>query len=205
MITVTTFRVDALHFVDRGPISLSVEASECIGLSGPSGSGKTLFLRALADLDPHDGSCYLDNVESRAIPAPEWRRRVGFLPADSQWWHDTVGSHFDRVSPDDFSALGFETDVTRWPISRLSAGERQRLSLLRLLANQPEVLLLDEPSANLDPDNTARVEVLVRAYSEDKAAPVLWVSHDRAQIDRVAQRAFRFENGRLRQVGDSCK
>ena len=73
-------------------------------------------------------------------------------------------------------------------VARRSGGERQRVALLRMLANQPRVLLLDEPTANLDQDNVARVEKLVAAYMADQSAGVLWVSHDPRQTTRVARR-----------------
>ena len=83
------------------------------------------------------------------------------------------------------------------PVARLSSGERQRFALLRLLANRPRVLLLDEPTANLDPDNVTRVENLIAAYLSTEDAAVLWVSHDPLQISRVAHRRMRLEAGRL--------
>jgi ABC-type multidrug transport system ATPase subunit len=92
--------------------------------------------------------------------APDWRRRVGLLPAESGWWADRVGAHFittnDARNPATtptpiLARLGFEPDVLDWDVQRLSSGERQRLGLARLLLNRPEVLLLDEATANLDP------------------------------------------------------
>jgi ABC-type iron transport system FetAB ATPase subunit len=83
-------------------------------------------------------------------------------------------------------------------VIRLSSGEKQRLALLRLLANQPRVLLLDEPTANLDPENTRRVEAVIREYCRERAAAVVWVSHDREQAARVADRQFEVADGRLR-------
>jgi putative ABC transport system ATP-binding protein len=82
-------------------------------------------------------------------------------------------------------------------VARLSSGERQRFALLRLLANRPRVLLLDEPTANLDPDNVIRVEKLVATYMAAEGAGVLWVSHDPLQTTRVARRTLWMEAGRL--------
>jgi ABC-type iron transport system FetAB ATPase subunit len=84
-------------------------------------------------------------------------------------------------------------------VTRLSSGEKQRLALLRLLANQPRVLLLDEPTANLDPQNTRRVEAMIAAYREARGAAVVWISHDREQAARVCDRHYIVVDGALQQ------
>ena len=191
-LTATGIRVNA------GPaLDLSVACAECVSLSGPSGAGKTLLLRALVDLDPHVGRVALNGVACADMRPAQWRRRVGMLPADSPWWFERVGQHFvapireqsEDTGPDDYlAALGFEPGVLDWSVARLSSGERQRLALARLLSLGPQALLLDEPSANLDPDNGARVEQVIATYRRRHQAPVLWVSHDPAQRLRVARR-----------------
>lgn len=174
-----------------------------MALSGPSGAGKSLLLRAIADLVPHQGDARLDDTLCSAMPPSQWRRQVGFLPAESAWWAPRVGAHFDRTDSIEFGSLGFEADVLDWEVARLSTGEKQRLALLRLLANRPRALLLDEPTASLDPDSVGRVEQLLHAYRQQHAAPVLWVSHDPAQRERVAQRVLELDAGRLREAS-SC-
>ena len=190
-------RLSRLHV---GPVDLTVASGSCVCISGPSGAGKTLLLRAVADLDPHEGEIWLDDQACSAMPAHQWRRRVAYLPAESRWWAPTVAAHLSRV-PDTaaLAALGFEPDVLTWEVARLSSGERQRLALLRLLGNDPQALLLDEPTAALDPASRARVETVVADYRRLHGAAVLWVSHDPAQIVRIADRHYRLENGCLRQ------
>jgi ABC-type iron transport system FetAB ATPase subunit len=181
----------------RAGLDDAVETGECVAVTGPSGSGKTLLLRAIADLDLHEGRVFLDDVECRAVEAPRWRRQVALLPSESRWWHDTVGDHFEHTKPPWLERLGFDPDVLSWTVSRLSTGERQRLALLRVLRNQPKVLLLDEPTANLDADNAARVEMLLDDWRKINGTAVLWITHDREQARRVAQRRFRLEAGRI--------
>lgn len=186
------------------PVTLRLAPGECVTLHGPSGSGKTRLLRAIADLDPHEGEMRLDGEPAAHIPPPHWRRQVQLLPADPRWWAPVVGAHFTRLDPEAATALGFPDDVADWSVERLSSGERQRLALLRALDRGPRVLLLDEPTANLDPDSTARVEALIRRYREANGAAVLWVTHDAAQRGRVAQRRLRLAGGRLVADGDGA-
>ncbi len=190
------------HLTSRhvGPIDLALAAGECVTFSGPSGAGKTLLLRAVADLDPAEGRVLLDGTACGDMEAPQWRRRVGMLPAESAWWGDTVGMHFGTLDNGEIRRLGFSPEVADWEVSRLSTGERQRLGLIRLLENRPQALLLDEPTANLDPDSTLRVEELVTEYMRREGASCLWVSHDAAQVGRVSNRHFILRDGRLHEA-----
>src|SRR5215472_15862947 len=142
------------------PASLSLAAGECIAVKGPSGAGKTLLLRAIADLDPNQGLVSLEGRDRSTIPGPEWRRLVGYVPAEPGWWADTVGEHFNEcmAALPLIRKLGFPEEVKAWPIGRLSTGERLRLALVRALIMQPKVLLLDEPTAALDPVSVAAAE-----------------------------------------------
>jgi putative ABC transport system ATP-binding protein len=178
-------------------LSLSLGTSELVCLSGPSGAGKTLLLRALADLDVSHGEVLLEGVPREQLTPVEWRTRVGYLSADSRWWAGTVGDHFTRINQAHLERLGFGPEVAEWRIERLSNGERQRLALARLLANRPRVLLLDEPTANLDPANTERVEGLVADYLAEAGAACLWVTHAEDQIERIADRALHLDEAGL--------
>ncbi len=193
-------RIEQLRTALFGPADFAVDGGEYLCLSGESGSGKTQLLRAIADLDPHEGEAYLDDQPASAMPAPEWRRRVGLLTAESPWWEERVAEHFCSRDPDGLAALGFAQEVMDWRIERLSSGERQRLALLRLLCNRPQVLLLDEPTANLDPEATRRVEALVDNYREREQAAVVWVSHNPEQILRLGGRHLRMAAGHLEDV-----
>jgi ABC-type iron transport system FetAB ATPase subunit len=194
---VSFFTVQQLYFLDKGPVDLAIEASEIIGLYGVSGSGKSRLLRALADLDEHQGVVSLDSVQQAETSAHLWRRQVGLLPAETSWWLDSVGEHFNDFSNVNAVALGFTDDIAQWPVSRLSSGEKQRLGLMRLIENNPAVLLLDEPTANLDPQNTQLFEQFVMQYVQNHKASAIWVSHDQSQLHRIAHRCFSLRNGQL--------
>ena len=180
-----------------GPVSFSLDAGDCLCLSGPSGTGKSLLLRAIADLDPHEGKVWLDGNACDSIAPALWRCRVGLLPPDSSWWLPRAIDHFHDGQPLSLDSLGLEPGLLGEPVARLSSGERQRLALLRLLANTPRVLLLDEPTANLDPASTLRVEAVIGDFRKTHQAAIIWVSHDSAQIARVANRHLRVSGSEL--------
>ena len=192
-------RLEDLQIANIEPINLTIAPGQCIGVSGESGSGKTRLLRAIADLDEHGGQVYEENIAQHQVKAHEWRRRVALLPAESQWWFDTVDQHFNTQAKY-IEALGFGQDVMHWNVSRCSSGEKQRLSILRMLSNCPRVLLLDEPTANLDSRNIARVEELIGDYLSEHNAIAIWVGHDAAQLERVSQQQYHLSGGQLQQV-----
>jgi len=195
---VTDLTVRSLCVHHLGPLDLSVESGECVALVGDSGVGKSLLLRAIVDLEVHDGEVLLDGVSCEEFPPEQWRRCVGLLPADTHWWYDRVGQHFSKPDLAELVALGLGADMFDRPVTRLSKGESQRLALLRLLANRPRVLLLDEPTASLDETNARRVEDLVRNYCRAHEAALVWVSHDRFQLQRLGARKLHLCEGQLR-------
>ena len=184
------FTVEDLTFHTFTKITFSLSSAECLGLGGSSGVGKSLFLRTLADLDPHQGKISLEGVADTSMPAPLWRRKVALLPAEAAWWYRTVGEHFTKIDSKWFSQLGFDLSVLDWNISRLSSGEKQRLALLRMLSYDPKVLLLDEPTANLDSKNVRQIEDLIAWQRQKRQVAVIWVSHNMDQLERVSTRRF---------------
>lgn len=181
------------------PLNIKVK-NEFICLSGPSGAGKSLLLRAIADLIIHKGEAYLDNDKCNDIHPAQWRKWVGYLPAESAWWMDKVGDHFNKENNPYISLLNLPEDCLNWDVSRCSTGEKQRLAIARLLAQQPKVLLLDEPTASLDPESVTAVEVLIKNYANEFHVPVIWVSHNERQIKRLSHREFKINNNEIQEV-----
>lgn len=195
------FSARGIHTDVIGPWDVALPSGTITALHGPSGSGKSLLLRSLADLDPHTGTLSVAGTDSLEVDGPAWRKCVGMLPSESAWWADSVGDHFADVDPSIVTRLGFDAEVFTWTIDRLSSGERQRLGLARLLAHQPQILLLDEPTANLDEENTALIEGLVGNYVREDERAALWVSHDRDQWRRLGKRQYAIVDSELRELG----
>lgn len=190
--------VEGLRSAHAGPFSFEVPAGQCLAITGASGSGKTLLLRMLADLDPHEGKVSFGGVDRASLPAAEWRRRAGLVPARSGWWADLVSEHFPVGADATYRRLAAELFLSERlfdrPIEEASTGERQRLALIRALIAEPGLLLLDEPTASLDPVSTQAVETVISRRLAT-GATVVWVTHDAAQAERVGDRTLRMQVG----------
>lgn len=198
--TAPRLRIVNLRSPIAGPFDLTLSAGECVAITGPSGSGKSLFLRMVADLDPSEGEVYLDGAERRGMTAPAWRHRVVYNAAEPGWWSETVADHF-RGTAIEFALatapkLGLAPAQLGGLVVRLSTGERQRLALIRALALEPPILLLDEPTGSLDETSTQRVEALLR---ERLAAgtTIAMVTHSPEQAARLGHRHLRMADRQL--------
>ena len=183
-----------------GPFGFTVPSGTCTAITGPSGSGKSLMLRMIADLDPNDGEVWLDGQARASLPAPDWRKRVTYLAAESGWWTDKVGDHFAEGMRGDVEMLAERVGLGRAqldaPVIQLSSGEKQRLALIRALLVRPKVLLLDEPTGALDAASIARVEAILAEFTAGSGALIL-VTHDPEQAARLGTTHFRMADRRL--------
>ncbi|SIT43408.1 ABC transporter-like protein [Paraburkholderia piptadeniae] len=195
--------------------SVAIDAGARISITGPSGSGKSVFMRALALLDPLDGGEVLWQGKRIARAAiPRYRRHIAYMrqrPAlldgtveDNLRYPYTLHAYrdvrFDREQAAKLaSQAGRANDFLDRRASELSGGEAQIAALIRVLQLAPDVLLLDEPTASLDPESARAIEALLRAWFD--AAPDarawLWVSHDLAQAARVSTRHLTMREGVL--------
>lgn len=176
-------------------VDLSLQADDIYMLFGSSGSGKSQFLKALADLIVHQGKVLLQGISQAEFTAPAWRAQVMYFAAETAWWADTVADHFVKpVEQSTLDEVGLQATHMHANPDDLSSGEKQRLALLRGLQRKPKVLLLDEITANLDPDSETLVEALVDSYARTNHAGVIWISHAPEQVKRLATQQLSFDD-----------
>ena len=190
--------VEGLRNALVGPFTFSVAEGQCLAMTGASGAGKTLLLRMIADLDPNEGRIMFAGIDRASLGAADWRRLAALVPARSGWWADAVAEHFPPEREAEWRELGAglllpETLFDR-SIEEASTGERQRLALIRALLAEPRLLLLDEPTASLDPVSTQAVEALI-ARRRAAGTTVIWVTHDAAQAGRVGDLTLQMRSG----------
>jgi phosphate transport system ATP-binding protein len=205
-------------------ITLDVPPRSVTALIGPSGCGKSTFLRSINRLNEllpgvrHTGSITLDGVEihDQAMDAVMLRHRAGMV---FQRWNPFPKSIYDNVAygPRINGMRGADLDLVverslrraalwdeakdrlRDSALRLSGGQQQRLCIARALANDPEVLLLDEPASALDPISTQKVEELV--YELKRDITIIIVTHNLQQAARVSDQTAFFFVGHLVETG----
>jgi putative ABC transport system ATP-binding protein len=194
-------------------VSLDVASGETVAIVGPSGAGKSSLLRLCNRLDePTGGTVYLDGTDYRTLDPERLRKRVGMVPQNPALRAGTVRENVtigprlrgEAVSEarlaELLDAVALEGYADR-ETSDLSGGEAQRVAIARTVANDPEVLLLDEPTASLDSEAEAEVERLLADLLASGERTVVLVTHDDRQAERLADRVARMRDGRIVDVG----
>ncbi len=203
----------------RGEVILDVDlqapSSGVTALVGPSGAGKTTLLRAIAGLERLEGEVRLEGQawQGRRVFLAPHRRPVGFVFQQAALLaHLTVrgnllyavrraGGGPGAISwGEAIRLLGIEPLLSR-PTARLSGGERQRVALARALLTRPRLLLLDEPLSSLDAAAKAEILPFLEQAFAVLAIPVLYVSHDAAEVARLAARVVTLGQGRSLDAG----
>lgn len=199
-------------------ISLRVDRGEVLALIGPTGAGKTTLLRLLGMIDmPTSGKIYFDGADTAdsAKVRFEIRRRMAFVLQKPVVFNASV---YDNVACG-LKWRGLGGDSLRGKVNRildmvglatekkrnartLSGGEAQRVAIARAMVVEPEVLLMDEPTANLDPLSASRIEELVSKVIQHYTTTVIMATHDMSQGQRLADRIGVLMNGELLQTGD---
>ena len=190
---------------------------EVLAITGPSGAGKSSLLRLLNRLDePTSGTVYFAGEDYRKLEPRELRRKVGMVTQRPYLFPGTVATNLNfgpqqrgetlaRMALEQLlEQVGLRGFADR-DVASLSGGEAQRVSLARTLANQPEVVLLDEPTSSLDETSKGEVEaLLLRVVSEHQLTCAI-VTHDAAQAVRVAQRTLLMNAGKIVRDGPTSE
>jgi molybdate transport system ATP-binding protein len=198
-------------------VALRVATGRCLALAGPSGSGKTTLLRIVAGLArprrgrvEANGATWLDT--DRGIDLPPERRATGFVFQDYALFPHlsaranvayATGDH--RRSGELLERLGIDAETAGRRPAGLSGGERQRVALARALARDPDVLLLDEPLAALDPRTRSRAARELAATLAEVEAPALLVTHDFAEAATLGDEVAVVDAGRIVQRGPAAE
>ncbi len=200
-------------------INISIDKGEVFALIGPTGAGKTTLLRLIDLLDsPTSGEIYFDgiNVTRSGRARLEARRKMAFvlqkpvvfdisvydnIACGLKWRKKAKGDIKQKVS-NILELIGLSTYKDR-NARTLSGGEAQRVAIARALVIEPEVLLLDEPTANLDPISTSRIEELISHIIHRYDTTIMMATHDMSQGQRLADRIGVMLNGEMLQTGKS--
>ena len=181
-------------------VSLDLRSGEIFALLGPNGAGKTTTLRVLAGLiAPTSGTVRIDGVEMTPASSSALRAQIGFLTeAPGLWDSLTVRQNLEiyarlygldapRTAVDEVLALFEISDRANERPAELSKGLRQRVALARSLLHKPRIVMLDEPTANLDPESAREVRELVLGLKQ-QGRTVLLCTHNLDEVERVADR-----------------
>ncbi len=186
-------------------VNLTLSAGSFTALTGPSGSGKSTLLRILAGLESADGEIKVSQkrwlANNKSLPPQQ--RDVGLLFQDyALFEHMSVRQNLLFVQKDPaladalLESTGLSELANRRP-AYLSGGQKQRVALCRALMRRPKLLLLDEPLSALDPAMRLTLQHEILKLHREFGTTTLMVSHDPAEIYRMAQRVIRLENGKI--------
>jgi iron complex transport system ATP-binding protein len=202
-------------------VHLSVKEGDFVGVLGPNGSGKTTLLRSISrTLKPHRGVILLNDVDVYALKSVEVAKQMAVVPQDTLTAFNFTAldivlmgrnphlSRFQMESEKDVAVARKAMELTNtWhlaerPINELSGGERQRVIIARALAQEPKVLLLDEPTVHLDISNQLEIMDLLKELCLKKGLIVLAVFHDFNLASRYCDSAILLNSGKIVSVGD---
>lgn len=195
-------------------ISLSVHRGEFVSLVGPSGAGKSTLLKLLIREEmPSEGRIIIagkDITELRYHDIPYYRRQIGVVFQDFKLLPqktvaenvafalevaDVPDAEIERRVPRVLRVVGLLDRMQNYP-AELSGGERQRCAIARALVHGPKLLMADEPTGNLDPDNTWDIVKLLLRIN-DMGTIVILASHNKEVVDQIKRRVVQIEDGKI--------
>src|SRR6185503_17676595 len=195
-------------------ITLGIDPGEFVSIVGHSGAGKTTLLKMLfAEVEPTDGAVYFGEREIGSLSDRElleMRRNIGtvfqdfrLLPTKNVYENIAFALEVAGKSDEDIQAdvphvldlVGLADKIWNFP-HELSGGEQQRVAIARAIVNQPDVLIADEPTGNLDPINTHDVVEILKKIN-DLGTTVLLTTHNKSVVDSVGRRVVTMDQGRV--------
>ncbi len=202
------------HIVAVERISFSVHRNEIVGLLGPNGAGKTTTINmVLGVLAPTSGSIRIGGIDvakrrSQALAHTNFAAVYATLPgnltvAQNLRFFGLIYGVADLARR--IEALLDQFDLRRLRDTRcgvLSSGEQTRVALAKALLNRPQLLLLDEPTASLDPSAARTIREQIRALAREQGCGILWTSHNMYEVEEVCDRVLFLSRGRILLAGD---
>jgi cell division transport system ATP-binding protein len=195
-------------------VNLTVTAGEFVSIVGHSGAGKTTLIKMiLAEENPSDGAVFFESINIHKLnnnDLTKLRRRIGvvfqdfkLLPNKTAYENiafamEAVGKTDEEIMSDvphvlELVDLGHK--ISHFP-NQMSGGEQQRLAIARAIINQPELIIADEPTGNLDPINTHEIIQILKKIN-DLGTTVILTTHNRNVIDTVGKRVITMERGKV--------
>ncbi len=211
-------KVTKVYFDGAAPavedITLGIEPGEFVSIVGHSGAGKTTLLKMLfAEVSPTEGAVFFGSREIAKLSGKELlrlRRSIGtifqdfrLLPTKNVYENIAFALEVAGRSDDDIQAdvphvlelVGLSDKIWNFP-RELSGGEQQRVAIARAIVNQPDVLIADEPTGNLDPINAHDVVEILKKIN-DLGTTVLLTTHNKMVVDSVGRRVVTMDQGRI--------
>jgi cell division transport system ATP-binding protein len=211
-------KVTKIYFEGTPPalheVTLGIEPGEFVSIVGHSGAGKTTLLKMLfAEVQPTEGSVYFGSREMSAFSSHELRqlrRNIGtifqdfrLLPTKNVYENIAFALEVAGKSDEDIQAdvphvlelVGLADKIWSFP-RELSGGEQQRIAIARAIVNQPDVLIADEPTGNLDPINAHDVVEILKKIN-DLGTTVLLTTHNKHIVDSIGRRVVTMDQGRV--------
>ena len=195
-------------------VTLKIEPKEFISIVGHSGAGKTTLLKMiLAEEKPSSGTVFFESTDIHSISKkhmPDYRRRIGIIFQDFRllpnktayeniaFAMEVAGRDEEEIQADVTHVLelvGLGRKMWSFP-HQLSGGEKQRVAIARAIVNQPDLIIADEPTGNLDPVNTFEVVQLFKKIN-DLGTTVVLTTHNKGVIDSVGGRVITMEDGKI--------
>lgn len=195
-------------------VTFSVEPQEFVSIVGHSGAGKTTLIKLiLAEENPSDGRVFFESVDLKSLRSrevPKYRRKIGvvfqefrLLPNKNVYENiafsmEAAGrpdSEIESDVPHVLELVDLSKKIWNFP-HELSGGEKQRVAIARAIVNQPDIIIADEPTGNLDPVNTFDIVQILKKIN-DLGTTVILTTHNKGVIDSLGRRVISMENGKI--------